>query len=64
MTDKELRRCSRRELIEILYFVRKELDDVKAENEVLRTRLDTILGQALAAKGISPEESPSDEEKS
>lgn len=46
MTDKELRRSSRKELIEMLYYLRKELDDVREENQRLNTRLDLLLGQA------------------
>lgn len=46
MTDKELRRSSRKELIEMLYYLRKELDDVRAENERLNARFDLLLGEA------------------
>lgn len=40
MTEKELRRLKRSELIEILFYMRKELDELKAENERLVQRID------------------------
>lgn len=42
MTDKELRRCKRTELIEMLYYLRRENDDLKAEVERLNSRLDSV----------------------
>lgn len=39
MTDKELRKLKRSELLEILYFMRKEIDSLKSENEELRSSL-------------------------
>lgn len=55
MTDKQLRKAKKSELIEMLYYMRKELDRLSEENEGLRTRLDTILGKAVknAANGTS-----------
>lgn len=47
MTDKQLRKAKKSELIEMLYYMRKELDRLSEENEGLRTRLDTILGNAV-----------------
>ena len=40
MTDKELRKLKRTELLELLYYLRKELDTVKQENETLRKQLE------------------------
>lgn len=38
MTEKELKKLSRRELVELLLYLRKELDEVKFENERLKTQ--------------------------
>ncbi len=50
MTDKELRRLKRTELIEILYYMRSEIDELKAENEQLKFRLDAFLKEAIQKK--------------
>ena len=47
MTDKQLRRSKKSELIEMLYYMRKELDRLSEENKELRTRLDKLVGEAL-----------------
>ena len=47
MTDKQLRRSKKNELIEMLYYMRKELDRLSEENKELRTRLDKLVGEAL-----------------
>lgn len=40
MTDKELRKLKRTELLELLYYLRRELDTAKQENETLRGQLE------------------------
>lgn len=40
MTDNELKKLRRRELLEILYYMRKEIDETKLENERLQKLLD------------------------
>lgn len=40
MTEKEIKKLSRRELVEILIYLRKELDETKAENERLTKLAD------------------------
>lgn len=55
MTDKELRRLKRRDLIEILYYLSRENDELKEENEKLKTRLDALVGEAIAANKKSAE---------
>lgn len=40
MTDKELRRLRRKELLELLFYLRRELDEAKKENESLRRQLE------------------------
>lgn len=47
MTDKELRRCKRTELIEMLYYLRRENDDLKAEVERLNFRLDSVIAGSV-----------------
>lgn len=61
MTDKELRRSSKKELIEMLYYMRKELDDARVENERLNARFDSLLIEAMSGKssGSVSDESPS-----
>lgn len=44
MTEKEIKKLSRRELIEILLYLRKELDETKAENERLTKLADERYG--------------------
>lgn len=41
MTDKELKKLRRQELLELMLYVRRELDSVKQENEKLRSQLET-----------------------
>lgn len=40
MTDKEVRKLKRTELLEILFYLEKELEELKQENEELRQRLN------------------------
>jgi len=40
MTDKELRKLKRTELLELMLYLRQELDSVKKENEELRRQLE------------------------
>lgn len=50
MTDKELRKLKRSELLELMFYLRKELDDVKKENESLKQRVDELTKAALSSK--------------
>ena len=56
MTDKQLRRSKKSELIEMLYYMRKELDRLSEENKELRTRLDRLVGEALNTATASESE--------
>ncbi|WP_173369404.1 hypothetical protein [Ruminococcus flavefaciens] len=47
MTDRQLKKLKRSELIELLYYARKEIDRLSQENEQLRSRLDKLVGEAL-----------------
>ncbi len=47
MTDKQLRRSKKSELIEMLYYMRKEVDRLSEENKELRERLDKLVGEAV-----------------
>ncbi len=40
MTDKELKKLKRTELLELMLYLRRELDLVKQENETLRSQLN------------------------
>lgn len=42
MTDKEVRKLKRAELLEILFYLQKEVDKIKVENENLRQQLDSV----------------------
>ena len=44
MTDRQLKKLKRSELIELLYYARKEIDRLSQENEQLRSRLDKLVG--------------------
>lgn len=57
MTDKELRKLKRAELLEILFYLRKELDELKAENAALTVRIDELTKSSHGAELIFPEES-------
>lgn len=50
MTDKELRKLKRAELLEIMFYLQKELSDVKLENESLKARIDELTMAALNSK--------------
>lgn len=49
MTDKELRKCKRTELIEMLYYLRRENDELREKAEKLEARLDKYIGVKAAA---------------
>ena len=49
MTDKELRALKRADLIEILYYLRSENDELRAENEQLKAKLNAIFDESVRA---------------
>lgn len=49
MTDKELRKLKRADFLEILFYLRKEVDELRQENESLKQQLEKLQG------GISDE---------
>lgn len=61
MTEKQLRQMKRAELIEMLYYMRTELDELKAENEQLKSRLDALVGEAIRKKTSEDGEQPAHE---
>jgi hypothetical protein len=61
MTDKQLRRAKKTELIEMLYYLRKELDELKSENEELKGRLDKFVSEALDSVQSGDYEKSTDE---
>lgn len=42
MTDKELKRLKRSELLEILFYLQKEMETLRQDNENLRKQLESI----------------------
>ena len=51
MTDKEIQKLRRSELLEILYSLRKEVDSLQAENEALKKKLEeqnSVFGEILS----------------
>ncbi len=58
MTDKEVRKLSKVQLIELLYYLSKENDSLREENAQLKARLDALVGEAIAAKNQMPEPNP------
>lgn len=60
MTDKELRKLKRAELLEILFYLRKEFDELKAENAALTARIDELTKTSHRAELTFSEESRED----
>ncbi|MBQ9907081.1 MAG: hypothetical protein IJM46_09955 [Oscillospiraceae bacterium] len=54
MTEKELRKAKKADLIEMLYYLRTEIDELKAENDMLRAKVIMLSG------GISDTEEKQD----
>lgn len=40
MTDKELHKLKRQELLDLMFYMRKELDELQAENESLKKQIE------------------------
>ena len=55
MNDKQLRKAKKNELLEMLYYMRRELDKVQEENSQLRERLDKLVAEAISAKNDTNE---------
>ena len=52
MTDKEVRKLSKEQLIEILYLLSQENDKLREENAELKTKLDAIVEKLAAGKEL------------
>ena len=50
MKDKELKKLKRADLIEMLYYLSKENDELREENGKLRTRLDELVDRVTACR--------------
>lgn len=53
MTDKEIRKLKRADLLEILYYLQKEIEELTKENESLKAQLEnskTILSESELEK--------------
>ena len=55
MTDKEVQKLSRMQLVEILYLLSQENDKLREENQQLKKRLDMIVDKMVAEKAESSE---------
>ena len=53
MTDKELRKTKKADLIEMLYYLRTEIDELKAQNDTLRAKVLLLSGEQPAESGDS-----------
>ena len=51
MTDKELRKSKKDDLIEMLYYLRKEVDELKEQNDALRAKILLLSGEERERKG-------------
>ncbi len=54
MTDKELRKLRRSDLIEILYYLSRENDSLREENAQLKARLDAIVDKMVEERSSEP----------
>lgn len=52
MTDKELRKLKRADLLEILFHLQKELDEVRSENLNLKQQLQNGSGMMLSDESM------------
>lgn len=57
MTDKEFRKLKRAELLEIIFYLQKEAEDLRRENETLKQSVDELTKTALQSKITLSEES-------
>ena len=64
MTDKELRKLKRIELIEILYYLKKENEELIEENNKLKERLYSLAEDAVKLRSQNIAEELSEPEKS
>ncbi len=53
MTDKELHRLKRAELLEILFYLQKEIDNLKEQNQKLQERIENL---AVNKQSLSDED--------
>ncbi len=60
MTDKELRKCKRTELIEMLYYLRRENDELREKADKLEAQLDVLIRRIVSVSGKTDEEPAAD----
>ncbi len=60
MTDKELRKCKRTELIEMLYYLRRENDELREKADKLEAQLDVLIRRTASVSGKTDEEPATD----
>lgn len=63
MTDKELHRLKRSELLDLLFYMRKELDELQEENESLKKQIENSAGNREMLEKIFKAVCPEEQEK-
>lgn len=53
MTDKKIKRLKKGELLEILFYMREEIDNLKKENETLKKNLEEIQKVKISQDDLS-----------
>lgn len=61
MTDKELKKLRRTDLIEILYYLSRENDELREENGKLREKLDAFVMNAAVVQTADNMQAPESE---
>ena len=55
MTDKELHKLKRSELLELMSYMRQEIDALRTENEKLNNRIDALINDKTQSLQPEPE---------
>lgn len=63
MTDKELHKLKRAELLDLLFFMRKELDELQEENDRLKKQLESSSAEHEMIEKIFRAVCPEEKEK-
>lgn len=57
MTDKELHKLKKSDLIEILYYLSRENDELRDENEKLKAKYDALIEKTIGTISAQPDAS-------
>ena len=58
MTDKEFKKLKRSELLELMSYMRQEIDALRIENQKLNSRIDLLLLEKIEPIKPEPETAP------